>query len=324
MMKRSLLVGITGVLAGLSFVQTACAWNATGHMMVAKEAWDEMTPEARKKASDILKQLPHYDLLLKYMPKGYADPDAFAFMEAATWPDNIRSNDHPEHAEHHSRWHYVDYPVNPEKVTGAEEPKEEWDGKSDPENLLQALQKEQKELSDPSTSPDRRAIALCWVLHLVGDIHQPLHATSFYGKDYPTGDKGGNSFWVKGPFGNTGLHSLWDNMLGISRKPDVIEKQVEVLQKDPKLSREGMKEQVAVTDPKAWAKESYDLALSVAYQNAQLQGASKELLHEDPKTSANVPPLPVGYVDKGVEIADQRVMLAGHRLADVVQKDVGK
>lgn len=324
MLKRSVVLALAGVVGALSFVQTASAWNATGHMMVAKEAWDEMTPEARTKASEILKGLPHYEVLLKYMPKDYKDPEAFAFMEAATWPDNIRSNDHPSHAEHHPVWHYIDYPVNPDKVAGAEEPKEEWDGKSDPENLLQALQKEEKELSDPSTPADRRAIALCWVLHLVGDIHQPLHATSLFNANYPTGDKGGNSFWVKGPFGNTGLHSLWDNMLGISRKPDVIEKQVGTLEKDPKFSREAMKDQVAVTDPKAWAKESYDLAVAIVYENAHLQGASKELLHEDPKTSSNVPPLPVGYMDKAVEIADQRVMLAGHRLADVVQEDVAK
>lgn len=318
-MLRRTFLGLTTLLAALSFTQTARAWNATGHMMVAKEAWDEMTPAERQKATAILKNLPHFDYVVSHMPKDYSDPDAYAFMEAATWPDNIRSNDHPDHAEHHPTWHYIDYPVNPDNVPGAEMPNETWDGKSDPENILQALQKETKELSDPDTAPDRRAIALCWVIHLVGDIHQPLHATSLFSKSYPTGDKGGNSFLVKGPFGNTGLHSLWDNMLGVSRNPDAIDKQLAPLEKDPKYSREAMKDQIAKTDPKDWAKESYDLALSVVYQNAHLEGASKELLHEDMK-KADLPPLPVGYVEKGVALAQRRIMLAGHRLADLLAK----
>jgi hypothetical protein len=320
MRKRSLLMGIVSLFAGLASAPSALAWNATGHMMVAKQAWDEMTPETRAKATTILRQLPHYEVLLSHMPKDYTDPDAFAFMEASTWPDNIRSNNHPSHAEHHGVWHYVDYPMNPEHVEADPAPVEHWDGTSDPANLLQALEKNEKELADPNTPGDRRAIALCWVLHLVGDIHQPLHATSLFGKKFPTGDKGGNSFLVKGPQGNTGLHSLWDNMMGISRNPFVVEKLLAELKKDPKVSREAMKDRVAVREPAGWAKESYELAAATVYDNAQLAGTTKELLTKD----SEAPPLPVGYMEKGHEVAGQRIMLGGHRLADVMEATVGK
>src|SRR4051812_17695203 len=111
MPKRSLLLATCAFL--LASASSAFAWNATGHMMVAKEAWDEMTPENRAKVSAILKNLPHYELLLSHKPKDYADADAFAFMEAATWPDNIRSSSHPSNSEHRGVWHYVDYPMNP-------------------------------------------------------------------------------------------------------------------------------------------------------------------------------------------------------------------
>jgi hypothetical protein len=320
MVKRSLLLGIVGLFAGLASTTPALAWNATGHMMVAREAWDEMTPETRAKATAILKQLPHYDLLFKYKPADYTDVDAFAFMEASTWPDNIRSDKHPSHAEHHAVWHYVDYPMNPENVPADPAPVEKWDGTSDPANLLQALEKSEKELADPATPPDRRAIALCWVLHLIGDIHQPLHATSLFGKLYPTGDKGGNSFIVRGPSGNTGLHGIWDTMMGITRKPFAVEKLLERLKTDPKLTRDAMKDQVAVKDPAAWAKESYELAAANVYNNAQLAGTTKELLTD----KAESPPLPIGYMEKGRDIAGQRIMLGGHRLADVMEQTAGK
>jgi hypothetical protein len=317
MLKRSLLLGVVSLFA---WGAPALAWNATGHMMVAKEAWDEMTPETRAKATAILKRLPHYDLLLKYKPEDYKDADAFAFMEAATWPDSIRSDNHPMHAEHRPVWHYVDYPMNPENVAADPAPVETWDGKSDPVNLLQALDKCEKELADPATPLDRRAIALCWVLHLVGDIHQPLHATSLFGKKYPTGDKGGNAFIVRGPTGNTGLHGIWDNMMGITRKPFAVEKVLEELKKNPKLTRDAMKDQVAVKAPAAWAKESYDLAAANVYDNAQLAGTTKELLTD----KAEAPPLPLGYMEKGHAIAGQRIMLGGHRLADVMEQTVAK
>ncbi|HZZ42032.1 MAG TPA: S1/P1 nuclease [Tepidisphaeraceae bacterium] len=320
MLKRSLLLVMAGLFAGLVSAPAALAWNATGHMMVAKEAWDDMSPADRAKATEILKHLPHYDLLLSHMPKDYTDTDAFAFMEAATWPDNIRSESHPSHSEHHGNWHYIDYPVNPDNVP-AESPIEHWDGHSDPANLLQAMEKCEKELTDPATAPDRRAIALCWVIHLTGDIHQPLHATSLFGKQFPKGDKGGNSFIIKNPNGangSVGLHSLWDNMLGTSRSPFTIDKNIAALQKNPKYSRDAMKDQIAEKDVKTWAKESYDLAVSIVYDNAHLAGASKELMTRD----SQPPALPNGYMEKAHAIADQRVMLAGHRLADKLQQDL--
>jgi hypothetical protein len=321
-MLRRTMLGLSAAIALVACAQPVSAWNATGHMMVARQAWDEMTPDARGKATAILKQLPHHETLLERMPPGYADPDGYAFMQAAVWADNIRSNNHPAHAEHRSHWHYVNYPVNPEKVEGARDPAETWDGTSDPANILQALAKNRKELADPNTPPDRRAVALCWVLHLIGDIHQPLHATALFGQQFPAGDKGGNSFVVKGPFGQTNLHSLWDNMLGITRTPDAVDKTLAGLRANPELSRAAMADDLAKKDPKDWAMESFELARTHAYENAQLAGASSELLRSD--KSVEVPPLPVGYMERAQAVAGRRVILAGYRMADAVTEAVGK
>jgi hypothetical protein len=62
--------------------------------------------------------------------------------------------------------------------------------------LLQELPRRQEEVRDPATEAVKRAIALCWVLHLVGDIHQPLHAAALFSKDSLKGDRGGNAAFM--------------------------------------------------------------------------------------------------------------------------------
>src|ERR1700733_8864378 len=70
------------------------------------------------------------------------------------------------------------------------------------------------ELAAADTDAGERAIALCWVEHLVGDIHQPLHAGEAFTEKHPTGDLGGNALAVNTPSGVYNLHSVWDELLG--------------------------------------------------------------------------------------------------------------
>ena len=118
--------------------------------------------------------------------------------------------------ENHPAWHYVDYPYHLDgKTTTA--PVETWDGKSDPANLIQAMQKVTTEFKDPATKDDRRAIDICWIEHLIGDIHQPLHAVSLYSADYPDGDRGGNSIHIRTDSNpNMNLHAFWDDIEGVT------------------------------------------------------------------------------------------------------------
>src|SRR5207244_1603954 len=90
--------------------------------------------------------------------------------------------------------------------------------KPGPHDILAALQKNVAELGNKDLGGADRAIALCWVLHLVGDIHQPLHACTRYSAQFPAGDQGGNELMVlrDPPYANSqmSLHHLWDSLPG--------------------------------------------------------------------------------------------------------------
>jgi hypothetical protein len=130
------------------------------------------------------------------------------------WPDDVR-NKYPQYD--HYLWHYVNIPYRPGEAQGMI-PEGESIIKAFPENLS---------TTNSTTSDDQaRAIALCWVIHLIGDIHQPLHTVSIFTRQFPRGDEGGAIFYILPPNGKTiSLHKLWDDLiLGDKngfRKPEI-------------------------------------------------------------------------------------------------------
>ena len=79
-------------------------------------------------------------------------------------------------------------------------------------NASQAFELCKKILHDTATSDADRAVALCWLLHIVADLHQPCHAGSLYSRrGFPDGDRRANAIKTK-QSGN--MHSLWDGLLG--------------------------------------------------------------------------------------------------------------
>lgn len=307
---------LAGVLAGVLLAAPAArAWNGTGHEAVALVAWDQLSDAQRRVVTDALKAHPHYDRdLLQHLDPD-ADPGRHAFLEAATWPDYVRSPANPlSRAENHPVWHYVDYPYCRDGKA-APGPAEQWDGHSDPVNLLQALQKVEAEIRGPKVPAARKAIDYCWVMHLVGDVHQPCHAVSLYSDRYPAGDKGANADVFRTPLNtNVNLHAIWDNLEGQSYNYDVIRKVADRVEKDH--PRPQYAAQLAETDPKQWAAESFELAKSAVYRDGKLGGATSQEAKDHPD---QVPPLPVGYEKDARAVADGQVALAGYRLAEVLK-----
>ena len=84
----------------------------------------------------------------------------------------------------------------------------------DPDNILSALAENQRRVKS-QVSADQRAIALAWLLHLVGDVHQPLHTVQLFTREYPHGDRGGNEVCVRLAPGRAplDLHRLWDGLI---------------------------------------------------------------------------------------------------------------
>ena len=110
------------------------------------------------------------------------------FMQAARWPDDIRSNDKQHHR---ALWHYINWPFKPAGQPASVQTRE-------PEtvNILTAMA-ENGRIVKNETDPERKAIALAWLFHLVGDIHRPLHTAQLFTVDYPKGDRGGNEICVR-------------------------------------------------------------------------------------------------------------------------------
>jgi hypothetical protein len=309
---------ILGLLAlVLTTPRPALAWNDTGHRLIAEVAWADMTPAARSRFSDILRQHPRYQQdLLADVPDGMAgaDQDRYAFGLAAAWPDAVRSQANPMHAAfNHPGWHFIDIPY----CLGGQAAIFPADTNPGPKNLLEALALNTATVKDATAAGRDRAVALCWVLHLCGDVHQPLHVAELFSPRFPKGDQGGNAIIVLRnppyPDSQVNLHALWDQLPGLYKDEGAIRDLALGLRGDPRYGRGALKDLLAVTDPAAWAKESHDLAVKVAYENGELPGIVDAVAAGD---AAQPPGLTAAYLKLAEETAMERVVLAGYRTAD--------
>jgi hypothetical protein len=282
--------------------------------------WNDLTPTTRTKVIEILKQHPRYekDLLLNLSPGSDADDaEKYAFSMAATWPDMVRSPGHPMHwLFNHPQWHAIDIPF---AIDGQSIPPTPSPTTPQPQNVVEALTMNAQQLKLPNVSGPDKAIALCWVLHLGGDIHQPLHGCTLYSPQFPSGDQGGHlEIVLRDPPNKNSeknLHLVWDELPGQFKAMDAITSMAAGLEANPKFSRTQLAPDIAVKDFAAWAQESHDLAIQFVYLNGQLKCATTQS-SLDPETP--IPGLPKGYIDQAEQISLRRVVLAGYRTADLL------
>lgn len=286
--------------ASLSLVPNlATAWGGAGHQVIAAEAYRQLSPQTKAQAFEILKAHPDF---VKWMNAYQANPNfdlaAFVFMRSSTWPDEIRRKgskyDHPN-------WHFIDYPLRPPDF------KFESDAKPT-DNVLFGIAQSERTLGDTNADPELRAASLSWLVHLVGDEHQPLHCESLFTAAYPNGDKGGNDFYVMPAQRVVGLHGIWDGLLGSSANPRTQwNYAIELQAKFPQASLPELKKN---TTPKAWSLESRELAIEKGYLNGALQGSTSR---------DSAPSLPADYTKNAKIVAEKQGALAGYRLADEIQ-----
>ena len=200
----------TGVALFLLSSVRAPAWSSAGHQVIAAEAYRQLPPALKAKANEILKAHPDYEKWRDSFTGGSAglDLETFVFMRASMWPDEIHHHGNPYD---HPAWHFVDYPLKPAlfPVEPGPEPNND---------ALYGIIQAEKALTDAKTSPEERAVFLSWLIHLVGDKHQPLHCGTLFNSAFPNVDKGGNDFYVKPGARGVRLHSVWDGLLGTSGK----------------------------------------------------------------------------------------------------------
>ena len=157
-------------------------------MTIAAEAFRQLSPEMKAQAIEVLKSHPNYqEWMQAYHPNPDVDLGTYLFMRCSTWPDEVRGSGGPYD---HPNWHFIDYPLRP--------PSFEFEPDQKPrDDVLFGVALCEKTLSDTNADPVLRAAYLSYLVHLIGDMHQPLHCESFYSDDYPNGDRGGNDFYVK-------------------------------------------------------------------------------------------------------------------------------
>jgi len=307
---RSLIGLLLGALVAAAAPVPAGAWTRPAHMVTAAIAYDEIErtrPALLEALGGLLEAHPDRGPFQVAIDRSTgAERRRRMFLECARWPDDARltAYDHPS-------WHSALSPVVAADADAATRTRATRHGGPSGE-ALEAFALNYRVLSDSRAPAAERAVALCWVLHLVGDIHQPLHTAELFSSAYPDGDGGGARQYVKDPV--TGepiaLHWLWDDSIhrsGLAAEADARGREIAA-----RLPRASLRELGAPPGPQqfaAWAREeSYPLAVAAAF------GAGAPT---SPSPQA-APPVPGPYWDEVRRISERRVALAGYRMAELV------
>ena len=170
-------IKISFLLTGLFITQNVSGLGVTGHRVVAEIAQRHLSSKAKKELFQLIGK------------------ESLAMW--SNWPDFIKS-DTTHTWDHASRWHYVNMPGNLSKETFVTQLKN-----LEGENLYTQIPAMVKQLKDKSLPREKRLIALRFLIHLIGDLHQPLHV----GREE---DLGGNRISVYWFEKKTNLHAVWD------------------------------------------------------------------------------------------------------------------
>ena len=317
-LKMRALGAVLGLLLAGGCAKGAFGWNDRGHMTVAYIAYKQLTPVARDRANALLKLNPKYADWGARVDKDWpaataADKDMLIFMVAATWADQIKrdsnytrdgaqSGNRPDGSPDpgkntgyddmlmHKYWHFIDTPFSTDQTALPAIPTP---------NAQERIALFRQVLASTSGDP-LKSYDMVWLLHLVGDIHQPLHASTRVSSTDPEGDAGGNS--VKLDCSKCELHAFWDDLLGTSNN----------LKTTVKAARKLAKANAALaakSDEKEWVAESFQEAQSTVYAAPVGAGDGPFTLTESYKKTAGT-------------LAKQRVALAGTRLANLLNTEL--
>ena len=308
-MRVAVLMLFVAGIAGSAF-----GWDETGHKITAYIAWQRMTPEVREKVVKILLSAPEdSDISTFYLPYGSRSEESRKreyFMLMATWADIIRDKAFPVRAKNYDRgdWHYNNTFWKFENggvVMIDNMPKT---------GLAMDKIAEFSALIRGSAPDAEKAVAIAWLEHLIGDMHQPLHASGKVAPSTPDGDRGGNSFLLT-PKGTPrdkqeNLHWFWDSIIGrnIPNNDKCDADYIDPIAQDIMrlFPAEKFKDRMLPGDFEAWKKESVKFATSDVYRGVEFFNSPSDK-----------------YKKKALEIAQERLALAGYRIGDLFNEVFG-
>lgn len=287
--ERTRLIRLAAICALLAGAGPCLAWGDLGHQVTALIAYRHLTVTARA----------HLDALLAADSDSLTAPD---FASRASWADRYR-NGHRET----SAWHYVnmeiehpdlaaacfDFPVLPDGQAASAGPAQDC--------IVTKITEFEAELRDPATSPAERLMALKFLIHFIGDLHQPLHASDHE-------DRGGNCIGLApSPDGHdTNLHAYWDvgavEALGNSAAVIAAQLDARITPGELRAWSQG--------NAKGWAMESFELGRKDVYSLAFRPGC------DDHETVA----LTTEYETTASQDAGLQLEKAGVRMATVLNR----
>jgi hypothetical protein len=289
------------VAAALSFSATLAlapeaglAWGDEGHEVVGLIADHHLQPATRAKVQAMLA----------------ADIDtltAHDISSEATWADKYRDeNNRRDHYLQTRNWHFVDLEIGAPDLKsacfGAPPLAAGTVASNGPANdcVVDKINEFAAELKAPATNPEERLLALKFLLHFVGDLHQPLHASDNH-------DQGGNAVKISGAHARN-LHAFWDTdtVQKLGTNPQTVAQALIA-----KISN-AQAAQWAAGTPADWAQEAFGLARSDAYGKLPPAG---------PNGSYH---LTAAYIDDASMVAAQQLSRAGVRLAFAINQALGQ
>jgi hypothetical protein len=278
-------------------------WGSTEHKVIAIIAWENLTPRTRKAVVELMMRAPADSQVTALQLSDVNGRRSF-FIAASVWADLVKNPAAQSRQMKYScpLWRYAEFTFGEPGVEVPDLP----GFKPRQVNVLERLQFFENALVDENEPISNRAVELFWTLHLVGDIHQPLHIASRVTKLEPGSDQGGNRFKL----GNRNLHSFWDLALTNhyprgDRSDDIYFNYLADLV-TKKYPRTKLTSSLNRTKPEEWAAESFELARTMVYQGID-RGAMPS----------------ADYDRRALDVAESRIALAGYRLADMLNRLFG-
>lgn len=315
MFKSGVRVFVLAVVL-LTLAFPAFGWDEVGHKISAYIAWQRMTPDVRDRVHKILLAAPEDSQIASfYMTYGTRSEEIRKreyFMFMATWADVVRDRNFAVRYKnyHRSNWHYSDkfWQVKAGKIEYLPAP----------EDGGQAVNKlnEYDAMIRGRVNDSQKAVAIAWLQHLIGDLHQPLHTSARVTETELKGDQGGNLFLLT-PQGTPrekqeNLHWFWDSIVvrNIPNKDnecdtEFIEPIAEKFIKKYPYSK--MQERIAMGKYDEWAAESLKLAQEDVF-------SSDLVRFQTPSEN---------YKKKAFGVAEERLALAGYRMGELFNQVFG-
>jgi hypothetical protein len=289
-------------MAFLLACEPASAWSAQGHMASGAIAYDRLAADDPS-AIDQIRQLmiahpdrARFEAALGDLVGPSRDRMLFELM--ARWPDEVRRTPF-----NHTHWHHQLRVVSGWRLMGSLRI-----GEAD-----SAFRRNLQIVRDAKAEAGAKAVALCWLIHVIADMHQPLHAGHRMSGRFPTTDRAGTIAWVRRAAGEppVNLHFFWDRAADLPGEDiassEIIARNAEVLVKPESLPAGNGPPDAQFH---AWTEESERLAATVAYQGDGLTAAARR---ED------APVVSAGYVADARRLAERRLGEAGIRIARVME-----